>query len=139
MDDRRFVEALMAAVPEAFDRPSAREHYLDDEPLPYAALGDARCWLDDHAIKVPWFGRRALGRRARVRRGREDVVRRFWDFVEQRAQAGAGDVELENLLFFQCFEGVSWLEDLIEYLGPRTRELVMGTPGDPTARLSAGG
>jgi hypothetical protein len=133
MDDRRFVEALMAAMPEAFDGPSAREHYLDGQPLPHPALGDARIWLEDHAIRVPW-----LGRRARVRRGREDVVRRFWGFVEQQAQAGAGDAHLETLLRLECFEGVVWVKDLDEYLGPRTRELLMGTPGDPTARWSAG-
>jgi hypothetical protein len=121
MDDRGFVEALMAAVPEAFEGPLAREHYLEGEPLTYPALGDARIWLEDHAIKVS-----LLGRGARVRCGREDVVRRFWDFVEQQARAGAGDVELETLLHLECFDGVVWVQYLDEYLGTRTRALLTG-------------
>ena len=95
----------MAAVPEAFEGPLAREHYLEGEPLTYPALGDARIWLEDHAIKGS-----LLGRGARVRSGREDVVRRFWDFVEQQARAGAGDVELETLLHLECFDGVVWVQ-----------------------------
>jgi hypothetical protein len=122
VDDRGFVEALMAAVPEAFAEPSlSRRNLEEDEPLPYRTLGDARIWLEDHAIKVAPFAWRA-----RVRRGHEDVVRRFWDFVEQQAQAGAGDSELETLLYLECFEGNAWIEHLSEYLGSRTRLLYNG-------------
>jgi hypothetical protein len=126
VDERAFVEALMAAVPEAFEGPRAREHYLEGEPLTHPALGDARIWLEDHAIKVS-----LLGRGARVRSGREDVVRRFWDFVEQQARAGAGDVQLETLLHLECFDGVVWVRYLDEYLGPRTRELFTGVRAVP--------
>jgi hypothetical protein len=122
MDDRGFVEALMAAMPEAFAGSSARSHDREgDDPLPYRELGDARIWLEDHAIKVAPFAWRA-----RVRSGHEDVVRRFWAFVEQQAQAGAGDSELETLLYLQCFEGNAWIEHLSQYLGPRTRLLYNG-------------
>jgi hypothetical protein len=121
VDGRGFVEALMAAVPEAFGRPDARDQYLGDEPLAYCALGDARSWLEDHAIKVAPFARRA-----RVRPGQEDVVRRFWAFVEQQAQAGAGDREVETLLQLECFEGNAWIGHLGAYLGPRTRLLYNG-------------
>lgn len=115
------MEALIAAVPEAFSRPDAGEHYLDGGPLAYSALGDARIWLEDHAIKVGPFAWRA-----RVRPGHEEVVRRFWAFVEQQAQAGAGDSELETLLHLECFEGNAWIGHLSEYLGPRTRVLYNG-------------
>ena len=64
--------------------------------------------------------------RARVRPGYDDVVRRFWAFVEQQAQAGAGDSELETLLYLQCFEGNAWIAHLSAYLGPRTRLLYNG-------------
>jgi hypothetical protein len=122
MDERGFVEALRTALPEAFsDASLGRREREEDDPLPYAALGDARCWLEDHAIKVAPFAWRA-----RVRRGEEDVVRRFWAFVEQQAQAGAGDSELETLLYLQCFEGNAWIVHLSEYLGPRTRLLYNG-------------
>jgi hypothetical protein len=70
VDERAFVEALMAAVPEAFEGPLARAHYLEGEPLTYPALGDACIWLEDHAIKI-WL----LGRGARVRSGREARAR----------------------------------------------------------------
>jgi hypothetical protein len=122
VDERGFVEALMAAMPEAFSDASPNGRELDeDDPLPYGALGDARSWLEHHAIKVAPFAWRA-----RVRRGQEDVVRRFWAFVEQQAQAGAGDSELETLLYLQCFEGNAWIAHLSEYLGPRTRLLYNG-------------
>jgi hypothetical protein len=117
MDERAFVEALLAAMPELS---GDRDRYLDEQgALAYPALGDARIWLEDHAIAV-----RRLPLRASVRPGREDVVRRFWDFVEAQAVAAAGDDDLENLLQIECFEGVGWVEDLGEYLGPRTRELL---------------
>ena len=122
MDERGFVEALIAALPEAFPDASLSRRDLEaDEPLPYSALAEARIWLEDHAIKVAPFAWRA-----RVRRGHEDVVRRFWGFVEQQAQAGAGDSELETLLYLQCFEGNAWIEHLSDYLGPRSRLLYNG-------------
>jgi hypothetical protein len=122
VDERGFVEALMAAVPEAFVGWSATSHDLqDDDPLPYRDLGHARIWLEDHAIKVAPFAWRA-----RVRPGHEDVVRRFWGFVEEQAEAGPGDSELETLLYLECFEGNAWIEHLSEYLGPRTRLLYNG-------------
>jgi hypothetical protein len=122
VDERGFVRALMAAMPEAFaDASPSRRELQADDPLPYGALGDARSWLEDHAITVAPFAWRA-----RVRPDHEDVVRRFWAFVEQQAQAGAGDSELETLLYLQCFEGNAWIEHLSEYLGPRTRLLYNG-------------
>ncbi|HEY7618892.1 MAG TPA: hypothetical protein VH834_03925 [Solirubrobacteraceae bacterium] len=117
MDERAFVEALFAALPEAFED---REHYFDEDgALAYAALGDARMWLEDNAIRVRLVPRW----RASVRPGREDLVRRFWDFVEQQAAASAGEADLETLLSLECFEGVAWVDDLDEYLGPSTRAL----------------
>jgi hypothetical protein len=62
--------------------------------------------------------------RASVRSGREDVVRRFWGFVEEQAEHAADDVHLRSLLQIECFEGVGWVEDVIEYLGPRTRDVL---------------
>jgi hypothetical protein len=117
MDEEAFVDALIAALPEAFPD---RGRYVDEEgALAYPALGDARIWLEDHAIRV-----HHMPLRASVRSGSEDVLRRFWRFVEEQAVAGAGDTQLENLLAIECFEGVGWVEDLGEYLGPRTRELL---------------
>ncbi len=117
MDGRSFVAALIAAVPEAFDGDD--DAFDEDGALAYPALGNARSYLEDHAIRI-----HRLPLRASVRPGGEDVLRRFWDFVEEQAQAGAGDERLETLLQIECFEGVGWVEDLIEFVRPRTRELL---------------
>jgi hypothetical protein len=114
VDDRGFVEGLIAALPEAFDA-KERAYYLD-EPLPYPALGDARIWLEDHALAG------LARRRAKVRPERADAFARFWDFVE--AQAACDDPDLRTLLQIECFEGVVWIDDVSEYLGPRTRALL---------------
>src|SRR4051794_28952868 len=101
VDDRRFVEDLIAALPEAFpDRADAL-----DEPLPYVALGDARIWIEEHALRIS-----RVSRRARVRPGRADALRRFWDFVE--ACAETADADMKTLLQIECFEGVEWVDDV---------------------------
>jgi hypothetical protein len=100
VDERSFVESLRAAIPEAFTDAAD----LSEEPLLYVALGDARIWLEDHA--------------------HVEVVRRFWDFIEEQAQRGKGDRALETLLQIECFEGVGWVEDVSELLGPATRVLL---------------
>ena len=121
VDERGFVEALMAAVPEdsAARTPAISTSATSRWPIPRSAT--LRSWLEDHAIKVAPFARRG-----RVRPGQEDVVRRFWAFVEQQAQAGAGDRELETLLQLECFEGNAWIGHLGANLGPRTRLLYNG-------------
>ena len=116
MDAAAFVGRLGEAVPEARDG----RHWTAEEPLPYLALADARQWIEDHALAVS--GDPAT---AAVRVGYVDLMRRFWEFVETEAQAGQGDRDLENLLQIECFEGVPWVEDLIEFVGPRTRELLV--------------
>jgi hypothetical protein len=126
VDDRSFVEALMVAVPEAFTDRGVVEDLLG-EPLPYTALAHARIWLEDNALRIS-----IVPRRARLRPEHVDVFRRFWDFVEAQALSGKGDGELETLLQIECFEGVGWVEDLSEYVGPSTRDLLH----DARARLA---
>lgn len=109
----------MAAVPEAFGDAAAREYYLEAERLTYSALGDARIWIEEHALDVSLRPRRATVHSEHV-----DVVRRFWDFIEVQAQSGKGGRELETLLQIECFEGVGWVEDVAEYLGPATAALL---------------
>jgi hypothetical protein len=105
MDARGFVERLVASLPETISDPKDTL----GEPLPYVALADARLWLEDHALDL-------AARPARVRSGCEDVMRRFWEFVEREAD-GADH------------EGVGWVEDLGEYLGPQTRALLTDAQG----------
>jgi hypothetical protein len=113
VNEREFVDAVIAAVPEAFDDVS---DYLA-EPLPYVALGDARMWLEEHALQIG-----VLPRRARVRPELEEAFRRFWAFVEE--QARDADDDMKTMLQIECFEGVGWVEDVIEYVGPATRQLL---------------
>jgi hypothetical protein len=115
VDSHRFVRELIAAVPEASEHV---EDWLDDgEALAYPALGQARSWLEDHVLDL-----RIMPLRASVRAGREDVFRRFWAFVEERA--ATDDRSLRNLLMIELFEGVWWTEDVMDYLGPSTRRLL---------------
>jgi hypothetical protein len=121
VDERRFVESLMAAVPEAFADPDDREHYLGDEPLAYPALGDARIWLEDHALAISGVVRP----HAEVKAEHADAFARFWGFVESQAQAARDDATLRTLLQVECFEGVGWVGDVTPYLGPETRALLV--------------
>jgi hypothetical protein len=102
VDSCLFVEDLIAALPEAFADPGDREEHLA-EPLPYVALGQARIWIEEHTSA--------------------DTMKRYWDFVEAQAVRAEGDTELETLLALECFEGVMWIDDVSEYLGPAARAL----------------
>jgi hypothetical protein len=114
-------QSLMATVPEAFADPGDREYYLGDEPLAYPALGNARMWIENHALELSGMARL----HADVKTGHADVVTRFWDFVESQARDARQDTALRTLLQVECFEGVGWVEDLVEYLGPETRALLV--------------
>jgi hypothetical protein len=111
--ERRFVEDLITAVPEAFPD---RERQLED-PLPYVALGEARIWIEEHALRIKRHPMRAT-----VRPEHADALRRFWDFVETHAATADGD--MKTLLQIESFEGVGWVEDVSDYLGPATRALL---------------
>ena len=90
MDDRRFVDELMTAVPEAFTARDVAD--FREEPLPYTALGHVRIWLEEYALQVS-----ILPRKARVRTQHAGVFQRFWDFVETQACSGRADGDLETL------------------------------------------
>jgi hypothetical protein len=119
VDNRSFVESLMKAVPEAFSGPDDERYYLG-EPLPYVALGDARIWLENNALDVS-----ILPMHASVRSEHTDAFRRFWNFIEAQARRANGDEALKTLLQIECFEGVGWVEDVLEYVGPETRRLLL--------------
>jgi hypothetical protein len=54
--------------------------------------------------------------------GGEDPLRRYFDYVEPLASDP--DRGMQNLLMIELFEGVVWVEDVIDYLGPHTRALL---------------
>ena len=112
----------MAAIPEAFSD-SSRAGYLE-EPLPYIALADARVWLEENALDISFRPMRATVRPERV-----EVMQRFWEFVEAQAQRADEDSRLKTLLQIECFEGVGWVEDVSDYVGPATRVLLRDAQG----------
>jgi hypothetical protein len=123
VDSERIVRDLIAALPEAFAGRDLIEHYYSDggEPeerwLPYIAVADARMWIEEHALDID-----ALARRARVRPGGEDALRRYFDYFESLASDLERDVQ--NLLEIELFEGVVWVQDVIDYVGPDTRAVM---------------
>jgi hypothetical protein len=122
MNEERFVLDLAAALPEAFAGRDVRADYYyeyDDSWLTYPALGDARIWIEEHAIRID-----GARRRVEVLPGGEDSLRRFFGYIEDVAADASPDERLANLLMIELFEGVVWTGDLIEYLGPHTRALL---------------
>ena len=124
MDSERIIRALAAALPEAFEGHDLVEDYYSDwgEPdqrwLPYIAVADGRMWIEDHARSID-----VLRRVARVRPGGEDALRRYFDYFESLASDLERD--MQNRLEIELFEGVVWVQDVIDYVGPHTRA-VMG-------------
>lgn len=120
MDSERIIRDLAAALPEAFEGHDLVKDYYSDwgEPdqrwLPYIAVADARMWIEDHALSID-----VLRRVARVCPGGEDALRRYFDCFESLASDLERDVQ--NLLEIELFEGVVWVQDVIDYVGPHTR------------------
>jgi hypothetical protein len=123
VDSERIVRELSAALPEAFEGRDLVEHYYSEwgEPeqrwLPYIAVADARMWIEEHVLAID-----PLARVARVRPGGEDALRRYFDYFEGLASDLQRDVQ--NLLEIELFEGVVWVQDVIDYVGPHTRAVM---------------
>jgi hypothetical protein len=109
-----FVAELRAALPQWEEW---AEPYDVDPELSYPTLSACLRWLMTEVLDRPLFGRKVT-----VRPGREDDMRAFWAFVE-RATA-EGDRDVHTLLQIELFEGIYWTEDVVEWLGPRTRALL---------------
>jgi hypothetical protein len=123
VDSERFIRGLAAALPEAFAGLDLEEEFCTDRGAPeqrwlaYVALPVARSWVQEKAIRI-----NPLRRVARVRRGGEEALRRYFAFFEPLA--ADPDPGMQNLLMIELFEGVVWVEDVIEYVGPNTRALL---------------
>jgi hypothetical protein len=123
VDSEGIVRDLAAALPEAFEGRDLVEHYYSDwgEPeqrwLPYIAVADARTWIEEHVLDID-----PLARVARVRPGGQGALRRYFDYFEALAPDLERDVQ--NLLEIELFEGVVWVQDVIDYVGPHTRAVM---------------
>ncbi|MDA0179391.1 hypothetical protein OJ997_03710 [Solirubrobacter phytolaccae] len=120
MTNESFVEQLRAAVPEAFTGCAPDEFDDEDGALTYPALAHALFWLDDHAVKFSWLRRR----RGSVRPEFEDVMRRFWTYLE-RVLEDPGELDAETLIWIECFEHDDWTV-AERFMGPRTLALRSG-------------
>ncbi|MGZ6675308.1 MAG: hypothetical protein ACXVFM_23470 [Solirubrobacteraceae bacterium] len=123
MDSERIIRDLAAALPEAFEGHDLVEDYYSDwgesdqRWLAYMAVADARMWIEEHALSID-----VLRRVARVRPGCEDALRRYLDYFESLAPDR--DRSVQNLLEIELFEGVVWVQDVIDYVGPHTRAVM---------------
>jgi hypothetical protein len=122
VDQERIIRGLAAALPEAFAGRDLVEEYADwGEPehdwLAYIAVPDARTWIERNALDID-----PIGCVARVRPGGEDALRRFFEYFE--ALAADPDRDMQNLLMIELFEGVPWVQDVIDYVGPNTRAVM---------------
>jgi hypothetical protein len=119
MDKERFVRALAATLPEAFEGLDVEVAYFSPSDGhgwdSYVPLTRARDWIEDHALTVD--------RRAEtVEVTRAEVLQRFFSFIESVAQGA--DENTQNLLMIELFEGTPWTEDVLRFLGPETVELL---------------
>ncbi len=114
-----FVQQLARMFPEAFDAAGfPLDDYLDDDDVDaYAALGRVRTHLEQQMLQF-----HPLRHRASVRLGCEQRFAQLWGLIEE-ALLDADD-QLKTVLMIELFEGVGWTEDVLQYLGPRTRELL---------------
>jgi hypothetical protein len=133
MNGERFVRRLADALPEAFasvdlvdeydqaewttPEELARTQPHEDAWARTIALADAVQWIEREALAV---NRRQCV--AAIRPERADELHRFFAYMEQ-VIAAAADADL-GWIMVELFEGIPWSEDVIEVLGPRTRELL---------------
>jgi hypothetical protein len=122
MDQEAIIRGLAAALPEAFAGRDLREEYAEwGEPeqdwLAYIAVPDARTWIERNALDIDHDACVA-----RVRPGGEDALRRYFDYFETLASDPGPD--LQNLLMIELFEGVVWVQHVIDYVGPHTRAVL---------------
>jgi len=129
----RFVRGLAAAVPEAFadvDLAGEYDHTVwtsvdettspggpDDAWARTIALADAVRWIEDHALIVK---RRRMS--TSVRPGGADPLDRFFAYIEEHLRSAPA--QDRGWISVELFEGIPWVEDVLDHLGPRTVELL---------------
>jgi hypothetical protein len=119
MTSEVFVSGLRDALPEAFADCDVDEFIDEDGALAYPALSHALSWLADHALARDGWG---LRRSVLVRTEAEDAMRRFWRFIETAAADEPGDLDVETLVWIECFEHDDW-DVATAFMGPATRAL----------------
>src|SRR4051812_37850351 len=82
------------------------------------ALADAVKWMESEALVV---NRRR--ETTALRPERADVLRRFFAYMEQVIADPACRAD-QGWIMVELFEGIPWVEDVIEFLGPDTAALL---------------
>ncbi len=129
----RFVRGLADAVPEAFDHVDLADEYDqaewtsaadkaamtsdDDAWARTIALSDALQWVWTVAVDVDDRRRTTM-----LRPEGADVLRRFFGYMEEVIRATPAAER--GWIMVELFEGVSWIEDVIGFLGPSTVALL---------------
>src|SRR4051812_36462232 len=124
MNGEQFVRGLADAVPEVFAGVDLAEEYDyaeysapdEDAWARTIALADVMRWLEDEALVVK-------RRKASTAIRRPDVLRRFFAYMEEVLADHAGDSG-RGWIMVELFEGIPWVEDVIDFLGPQTVALL---------------
>ena len=137
MTGEEFCLGVAVALPEAFEGVDAQQEYRarapspssgselgteDEHWMPYIACARAKTWLATDALAIDF-----VMKSARVRPGREDAVRRFFEFIETAFARSRGGLRQGTIVCL--FEATPWIEDLSEYLGPCTLEALRQAQG----------
>ena len=120
----QFVRGLANAVPEVFAGIDLAEEYGyaaysaadEDAWARTIALADAVKWMEAEALVV---SRREESTAVR----RPDLLRRFFAYVEEVLVAQSDDSD-RGWIMVELFEGIPWVEDVIDFLGPQTTALL---------------
>lgn len=124
MNGEHFVRGLADAVPEAFAGIAVAAEYdyaAHEQPGEDAwartiALADAVTWMEAEALVVD-------RRQASTAVRRPDVLQRFFAYIEGVLVEHASDRD-RGWIMVELFEGIPWVEDVIDFLGPHTTALL---------------
>ena len=124
LNAEQFVRGLADAVPEVFAGIDLAEKYGyveysapdEDAWARTIALADAVKWIEDEALVVK-------RRQASTAIRRPDVLRRFFAYMEEVLVDHPGQRE-HGWIMVELFEGIPWVQDVIDFLGPRTVALL---------------
>lgn len=126
INNERFVRGLADAVPQAFASKDVADEY---DYVDYATEGD-QAWVATIPLAdvVTWLEAEAMAvdrsaQSVQILPGGHEPLAAFFNYMEETI-AAAEDQSDRNWIMVELFEGVPWIEDVLQYLGPRTVALL---------------